>query len=75
MDRRTSNIWSHFTVFDQNKKIAKCDKCLKKYSYHSTLTNLKKHLAGVHSINMSSNTSTVSTNPWIYIYLFLFTKL
>jgi len=72
MDRRTSNVWSYFTVFDQNKKIAKCDQCLKKYSYHSTLTNLKKHLAGVHSINMSSNTSTVST--YKPMDLFLFTK-
>jgi len=69
MDRRTSSIWNHFTVVDQSSKISKCDMCLKRYSFKSTLTNLKKHLAGVHSIRMSSssNRSTVSINSWIYL--------
>ncbi|KAF0744251.1 zinc finger BED domain-containing protein 6-like, partial [Aphis craccivora] len=58
MDKRTSGIWSYFSVIDQTNKISKCDICLKRYSFKSTLTNLKKHLAGVHAIKMSSNSST-----------------
>lgn len=74
MDKRTSGIWSYFSVIDQTNKISKCDICLKRYSFKSTLTNLKKHLAGVHAIKMSSNSSTVSTYPWIFL-LFLFIKI
>jgi len=71
MDKRTSGIWSYFSVIDQTNKISKCDICLKRYSFKSTLTNLKKHLAGVHAIKMSSNSSTVSTYPWIFNYFYL----
>lgn len=61
MDRRTSYIWKHFTIIDQAKKLSRCDICLKKYSFKATLTNLRKHLEGVHAIRLSSNSSTVST--------------
>lgn len=60
MDGRTSNIWNHFTIFDQSHYIAKCDICLKKYSFKSTLTNLKKHLCNCHGIDLS-NSPKVST--------------
>jgi len=61
MDRRTSSIWGYFTIFDQLKYIAKCDTCQKKYSYKSTLTNLRKHLSTCHGINLPINTLNVST--------------
>jgi len=61
MDRRTSNIWEHFTIFDQNKYVAKCDLCRKKYSFKSTIYNLKKHLSNCHGIELPINSSKVST--------------
>ncbi|KAF0742811.1 zinc finger BED domain-containing protein 4-like, partial [Aphis craccivora] len=56
----TSNIWNNFTIFYQSHYIAKCDICLKKYSFKSTLTNLKKHLCNCHGIDLS-NSPKVST--------------
>lgn len=49
MNNRYSNVWVHFTVIDGS--FAKYDICKKKYSYKSTLTNLKKHLFNSHLIN------------------------
>lgn len=49
MDNRYSNVWTYFTIVDEN--VAKCDLCKRKYSYKSTLTNLKKHLSSRHLIN------------------------
>lgn len=59
MDKRTSNTWDYFTIIDQNNLIAKCDICLKKYSFKSTLTNLKKHLSGRHGIGLSSSKENI----------------
>lgn len=51
MDNRYSSVWEHFTIIDGMH--AKCDICKHKYSYKSTLTNLKKHLSNKHLINCS----------------------
>lgn len=59
MDKRTSGIWAHFTIVEKQNCIAKCDICIKRYSFKSTLTNLKKHLSGRHGIELSSSTTNV----------------
>lgn len=62
MDKRTSGIWAHFTIVDYKNCIAKCDLCLKKYSFKSTLTNLKKHLFGCHGIKLSSGKVSINVS-------------
>lgn len=56
-DRRTSDIWKHFSKVDSS--IAKCDICKKKYSYKTSLSNLKKHLNNVHFIYLYTETDTL----------------
>eukprot|EP00102_Acyrthosiphon_pisum_P013340 XP_008182878.1 PREDICTED: uncharacterized protein LOC103309376 [Acyrthosiphon pisum] len=58
-DKRTSNIWQHFTKIDSN--FATCDLCKKKLSYKTSVTNLKKHLHNAHLL-YSFTTKEVSDN-------------
>lgn len=51
MNRKTSNVWLDFTVID-NITFAKCDICKKKYSFKTTVTNLKTHLYSSHWIQL-----------------------
>ncbi|KAL4113573.1 hypothetical protein QTP88_017180 [Uroleucon formosanum] len=60
MDNRYSSVWEHFTIIDGIH--AKCDICKRKYSYKSTLTNLKKHLSNKHLINCSPANNPVRQN-------------
>ncbi|XP_023224555.1 zinc finger BED domain-containing protein 4-like [Centruroides sculpturatus] len=75
MNKRSkiSSVWSHFTILNNELKLAECDICAKKLSYHSTITNLKKHLSRKHpAINLEAlhknedgvvvSTSTSSNN-------------
>lgn len=57
LDRRTSNIWKHFSKVDSS--IAKCDICKKKYSYKTSMSNLKKHLNNAHLIYLYAETDTL----------------
>lgn len=56
-DRRSSFIWKHFTKIDSN--IALCDICKKKYSYKTSVINLKKHLNYSHLLHTYSHSSEV----------------
>lgn len=56
-DRRSSDIWKHFTKIDSNN--AKCDICKKSYSYKTSVTNLKKHLHHSHLLYTYLNSSEV----------------
>lgn len=49
--RRHSLIWQYMTAFDNT--FAVCDISEKKLSYKKSLTNLKKHITGVHWINIT----------------------
>lgn len=60
MDNRYSSVWEHFTIIDGIH--TKCDICKRKYSYKSTLTNLKKHLSNKHLINCSPANNPVRQN-------------
>lgn len=53
-DRRSSDIWKHFTKIDSIN--AKCDICKKNYSYKTSITNLKKHLSHSHLLYINSYT-------------------
>lgn len=63
MDRRSSSVWSYFTIKD--KVNAKCDICHKSYSYKSTLTNLKKHLSSCHFIFLKQGQSINEVSKFI----------
>lgn len=56
-DRRTSDIWKHFSKV--NSSLAKCDICKKNYSYKTSLSNLKKHLKNAHFIYLYTETDTL----------------
>lgn len=77
MENRYSNVWSHFTIVDD--KFAKCDICKKKYSYKSTLTNLKKHLCNKHLIPcdpaQQTNNQTVHNKVSLIKAQFIFFNL
>lgn len=59
-DRRTSDIWKHFSKVDSS--IAKCDICKKNYSYKTSLSNLKKHLNNAHLIYSYTETDTLQVS-------------
>ncbi|KAL5246167.1 hypothetical protein ACI65C_013575 [Semiaphis heraclei] len=61
MDRRTSDIWKHFSKIDSS--IAKCDTCKKSYSYKTSVTNLKKHLNNAHLIYLYTENDTLQNEP------------
>lgn len=63
MDRRSSSVWSYFTIKD--KVNAKCDIYHKSYSYKSTLTNLKKHLSSCHFIFLKQGQSINEVSKFI----------
>jgi len=52
MSRKLSGVWSHFTAIE-NTTFAKCDICKRKYSYKTSVTNLKTHLASAHWIHIN----------------------
>lgn len=49
--KRFSVVWQYLTALDST--YAMCDVCKKKLSYKNSLTNLKKHITGVHGINIT----------------------
>lgn len=51
--KKTSNIWSHFSVIDDTR-FAKCDICKRNYSFKTSVTNLKNHLTKAHWIQMTA---------------------
>jgi len=53
--RRFSAVWQYMTAFDSTYAV--CDVCKKKLSYKTSLTNLKKHITGVHGINIAERVS------------------
>lgn len=53
LSKKTSSVWSHFTVVE-GTHFAKCDICKHKYSFKTSVTNLKTHLAKAHWILMTS---------------------
>ncbi|KAL4153704.1 hypothetical protein QTP88_001537 [Uroleucon formosanum] len=53
MNRKTSDIWSHFTVIE-NTTFAKCNICKKKYSFKTSVTNLKTHYFSSHWIQINT---------------------
>ncbi|EFN64871.1 hypothetical protein EAG_06536, partial [Camponotus floridanus] len=44
--RKTSDIWSFFTIL--NTEFASCNLCKHKLSYRSTTNNLRKHILARH---------------------------
>lgn len=54
MSRKTSNIWSYFTVVD-NTTFAKCNISKTKYSFKTSVTNLKTHMNSSHWIQIYSS--------------------
>lgn len=56
-DRRTSDIWKHFSKVDSS--IAKCDICKKMYSYKTSLSNLKRNLNNGRFIYLYTETDTL----------------
>lgn len=54
MNRKLSGVWSHFTAIE-NTTFAKCDICKRKYSYKTSVTNLKTHLASAHWIHINAS--------------------
>lgn len=68
MDRRTSDIWKHFSKIDSS--IAKCDTCKKSYSYKTSVTNLKKHLNNAHLIYLYTENDTLQVT-YVLIHLFI----
>lgn len=53
MNRKTSDIWSHFTVIE-NTTFAKWNICKKKYSFKTSVTNLKTHYFSSHWIQINT---------------------
>jgi len=49
--KRFSIVWQYMTAVDSI--IAICDTCQNKFSYKTSLTNLKKHFKAVHGINIT----------------------
>lgn len=43
-----------FTIVHKSNFIAKCNICLKRYLFQSTLTNLKNDFSGRHRIRLST---------------------
>lgn len=81
MNKHTSNVWSYFTKLDNT--YAKCNICYNKYSYKTTLTNLKKHLSGPHdtilkqehNLHNVSKLFLFSNHMVLYISITLFETL
>ena len=48
MSRRSSPVWSFFTVINTTKQIAKCDMCKADISFKSSVSNLKRHITSKH---------------------------
>lgn len=46
--QKISFVWSYFTVYESDKKTAKCDLCGQICCYKSTVSNLKKHITSKH---------------------------
>lgn len=51
-DRRTSLIWTKFTIISKKDQIASCNICDQKLSIKSTSNNLKKHLERKHGYSI-----------------------
>lgn len=71
-DRRTSDIWKHFTKVDS--KVAKCDVCKKSYSFKTSLTNLRKHINNAHLIYLQTENDTLQV-PKCYITFIYYSNL
>lgn len=63
MNRRSSFVWSYFTIKDNYN--AKCDICSKIYLYKSSVTNLKKHLSSCHMIFLKQGQSTIEVSKYL----------
>ncbi|CAB0019754.1 unnamed protein product, partial [Nesidiocoris tenuis] len=46
--KKSSPLWSFFTVIDNEKKVARCDLCRSECSFKTTISNLRKHLKSRH---------------------------
>lgn len=51
-DRRTSLIWTKFTIVNKKEQIASCNICDQRLSMKSTSSNLKKHLERKHGFSI-----------------------
>ncbi|XP_072945701.1 E3 SUMO-protein ligase ZBED1-like [Epargyreus clarus] len=55
---RTSEVWTHFTVESDEKRIAVCKICEQKCSFKTTISNLNQHLKNKHVAVLVSSSST-----------------
>ncbi|XP_059045023.1 uncharacterized protein LOC131840846 [Achroia grisella] len=64
----TSTIWTYFKSTDRVKKVAICLICKKRLSYHTSMTNLKRHLGRAHpNIDLSEKKKVIiSRNGQLY---------
>lgn len=53
---RTSEVWTHFNVESEERKIAICKICQQKCSFNTTISNLNKHIKSKH-VGVSSSSS------------------
>lgn len=65
---RQSEVWNFFTVDSEEKKLAKCNICLTRFSFKGTVSNLNKHLRNKHLITAPTKNTRVeheniSTEP------------
>lgn len=63
-DKKTSNIWQHFSVIGSN--FATCDICKKKLSYKTSTTNLRKHLNNIHLLYSFTSSTKVCITQFDY---------
>lgn len=61
MKPKTSNIWAHFTVVE-NTTHAMCIICKRKYSFKTSVTNLKSHIKTNHWIQINSSKEVFHTH-------------
>ncbi|GFR12993.1 hypothetical protein TNCT_427881 [Trichonephila clavata] len=70
MDRKTSFVWTYFTVTDKTSCRASCSICNQTISYQSSISNLKRHIKFKHpTVKLSSEkrkyivVASGTTNP------------
>lgn len=81
MSRRSSPIWSFFTVINSTNKIAKCDICKTDISFKSSVSNLKRHMIKKHpTIKIGGEADVLQQNQdfeineevsdFLYLYMY-----
>ena len=53
-----SEVWKHVKVDRNDENLVKCDYCSSTFSYFSSTTNIRRHLASNHQIKFKNDPKT-----------------